>query len=708
MMEPSERTTRSHVFPVALLCATVSTTYILGMLFVTDGHFVPQVSDLYLIAQYAKAFAEGHPFQFNPGEAATSGATSLLHTLFLAVAHFIGFRGEGLIAFAIFTGGFFGFLTALQAFAAARALSAARDVAFLATGLVILNGPLAWSFHYGADIALTLFLATWLFRAWLESLPENRAASTLFVMPACLLVLARPEAVILVSCLAFWSAISARRQSPRIALRPQWFFPTALGLAIPAVLRLISGSAAHTSFSRKLLTENWGFFGAAVFSIDYWSDILRGVLLGFYPGTHRFGLGEGSAPYYSAPFLLIFFFLAFLVSSPALARAGSFLVSALVTALAITPTITIGVHFNRYLLFILPAVLVVSAIGIDRAACSLSSAFSSSRNLAFSRLGALACVFGILSVVRFGLVYADFAVSTYKKDEALFEFIRTKLPADATFLSNGTSIEFRTDRRSLNLSGVVTPGFTEILPVETEAAAFEVLSRPDAPPMPPFLIAQEGYVEGSPAWAAITRGGPVFTTTSLDGAEFAIYPTRNDLIGRQRNPMRTDTPAEWRLVDSLNVGDPIDERLHDYRFASSVGTRNLFAALKLDKYQGAGRNTGWDLADGGRVILGSEEFNLATPGTQDVWLVMRTNDKPSARVRHPSGERRMDIGLAASALRISTSRGRTDWIRVNLEAGWNEAVYRIPAALVEGPVTRLRIEGRYAAYTYWLFQAPGR
>ena len=54
--------------------------------------------------QYAQALAEGHPFQYNPGEAPTTGATSLLHTTILALAHAAGARGEGLIAFAILLG----------------------------------------------------------------------------------------------------------------------------------------------------------------------------------------------------------------------------------------------------------------------------------------------------------------------------------------------------------------------------------------------------------------------------------------------------------------------------------------------------------------------------------------------------------------------------------------------------------------------------
>jgi hypothetical protein len=57
------------------------------MLWTTGGYFVAQVSDLYVIAQYARAMAEGHPFHYNPGEAATTGATSLLHTTARGSSH---------------------------------------------------------------------------------------------------------------------------------------------------------------------------------------------------------------------------------------------------------------------------------------------------------------------------------------------------------------------------------------------------------------------------------------------------------------------------------------------------------------------------------------------------------------------------------------------------------------------------------------------
>src|SRR5262249_31014534 len=63
-----------------LLAVAVSAAFLGAMLSATDGHFVPQIVDSYLVFQYARAMAEGHPFQYVAGDAPSTGATSLLHT----------------------------------------------------------------------------------------------------------------------------------------------------------------------------------------------------------------------------------------------------------------------------------------------------------------------------------------------------------------------------------------------------------------------------------------------------------------------------------------------------------------------------------------------------------------------------------------------------------------------------------------------------
>jgi len=149
-----------------LLGVLVSSGFIALMLHVTDGHFVAQNSDLYVVLQYAKAMAEGHPFQYNAGDAPTTGATSLLHTAVLALAHAVGFRGEGLVAFAVLFGVALYLASILLATRVAIVLSSPRE-GLIAGALVALGGPVVWAYLYGSDIALFLFLALLVLDRWL-------------------------------------------------------------------------------------------------------------------------------------------------------------------------------------------------------------------------------------------------------------------------------------------------------------------------------------------------------------------------------------------------------------------------------------------------------------------------------------------------------------------------------------------------------------
>src|SRR5437867_12671039 len=66
-----------------LLVLAVVVAFLFAMLASTGGRFVPQVVDLYVVCQYARAMAEGHPFRYNPGESPSTGSTSLLYTAWL-------------------------------------------------------------------------------------------------------------------------------------------------------------------------------------------------------------------------------------------------------------------------------------------------------------------------------------------------------------------------------------------------------------------------------------------------------------------------------------------------------------------------------------------------------------------------------------------------------------------------------------------------
>ena len=65
------------------------------MLWATEGHFVAQVSDLYLVASTRGRSPRDIRFGTTPGEPPSTGATSLLHTVVLALADASGAAARG-------------------------------------------------------------------------------------------------------------------------------------------------------------------------------------------------------------------------------------------------------------------------------------------------------------------------------------------------------------------------------------------------------------------------------------------------------------------------------------------------------------------------------------------------------------------------------------------------------------------------------------
>src|SRR5205809_7677872 len=87
-----------------LLVLAVVVAFLFAMLASTGGRFVPQVVDLYVVCQYARPMAEGHPVRYNPGESPSTGSTSLLYTPWPGGAHADAVRGEAPAALSIVTG----------------------------------------------------------------------------------------------------------------------------------------------------------------------------------------------------------------------------------------------------------------------------------------------------------------------------------------------------------------------------------------------------------------------------------------------------------------------------------------------------------------------------------------------------------------------------------------------------------------------------
>ena len=381
------------------------------MLWTTEGHFVAQVSDLYVVAQYARALAEGHPFRYNAGEAPTSGATSLLHTAVLALADASGARGEGLIAFAVLLGAALYLASIPLAARVAERLSGPRE-GRLAGMLVALSGPVVWGFLYGSDIAPFLFLALLLLERWLAYCAGGPARG--LALAGSLLALCRPEGLPVGLALA----AAGRWRRPASPAERLWLWlPLATGLAVLTLQRIVTGSWLQTSVAEKALLPSYGPVETLAAATQYGVDVLRGLLLGLYPPETAIGFARGEAAFFFPPLALVLVLLAVARSEAPLAVPARLWLALVLLIFALTgPNVFMGVHFNRYLMWAFPGLLAFVAAGLGALARLAARDDARLENDLFRAGAALALLLGALSTAHFAGVYAQLAGSTWRRE----------------------------------------------------------------------------------------------------------------------------------------------------------------------------------------------------------------------------------------------------------------------------------------------------
>jgi hypothetical protein len=679
---------------LAATAAAVAGGFLAAMLHATGARFVPQVVDLYLTANYARALAEGRPFQYNPGDPPSTGATSLLHTGVLAAAHRAGLQGEGLIAFAILTGALLYGATVWMAYDAGRRLRGRRE-GLLAGALVALGGPVVWGFLYGADVALFMFAATWLLRALLVAWPAGSFAPV--VAPAVVAALTRPEGLPLaVLVAAAWRLAPGRAERAR-GLLP--LVPVLAGLLVLVNNRVMAGAWVGSSLADKSLFANFGAAGALGIMAEYGVDVVRGLLLGFYPSTAAVGFSRGFAALYFPPLGLLLVGAAVLRAHPTSPPARVWLASAAILFALVSPNMFLGVHFNRYILWAFPGLLVLAAAGVG--ACARAAGAERDRTV-FRAIAGLLLFLGALSTLRFAVIYGDLAGEVARRDLALARYIVQSLPPGVAMANVATSVEYLTGHRSLNLHGVTTAGFFGTRSGEREAGIAEGLGRLRTEERPPYLITSVAIQEGSELLRELVAGPPLFRTTSLED-ELEVFRLRYDALDAARAvhlPETSQALGPLQEVDRLNVCDPADEAAHRYTFESRLGDLRLDGAARVDAYAGGGPR----VVDAGRAIVGWERFEVATTPGRDLVVVLRTAPVVPVAVSRASGSRSQPLQFVESEIAITVDGRPAVRIRARPRSGWDEVVIRVPATAITGPRTRLELRGAYASYRYWFAQ----
>ncbi len=688
---------------LVLLAVAVAASFVGLMLWTTHGHFVAPISDLYVIAQYARAMAEGHPFQYNAGELATTGATSLLHTALLALGHAAGARGEGLVAFAVLLGATCLVVSVTLAVRVATRLAGGGGrEGLLAGALVALGGPVTWGYLYGSDVALAMLLALFLLERWLAYWQGEPGAG--LGAAAVLLALARPEGLPIAVLLGL---ASLRRPAASAGGRERlWpWLGVVAGLAVLLLQRALTGLWLGTSVSEKALLPNYGPVETLSLASKYGVDVVRGLLLGFYPAESPIGFAQGAAAFAFPPLGLLFVLLAAVRPAAAVRGAARAWLAVVAIVFALTgPNVFMGVHFNRYLLWAFPGLLAFAAVGLGVVTRLLAREDAALERGLFRSGAGLWIALSLLSTARFGATYAEMCGETWRREVPMAEWIRANLPPGVAIANAATSIEYLTGHRNLNLHGVTSAAFVGTRTADREAGMFESLVRLPPAARPPYLLLTRSTYEGSPLFQALAARTPLFQTASL-GDDLLLFKARWDLLDRGSRPLLPETVAATAglaLQDRLNVCDSRDEAEHGYRFDSRAGEVLLGGTVEIDPAPAAGGEQ--PLADGGRLIVGHESFRVRTRGGRDLLIVLRTHSPVTARLFRSPGPSALPVEVGAAGIVVRAGGLPVARLTLPNRPGWNEHVIRVPASAVAEGLTELELSGRYASFQFWFYQ----
>ncbi|HWX24728.1 MAG TPA: hypothetical protein VN083_06770, partial [Vicinamibacteria bacterium] len=639
----------------------------------------------------------------NPGEAPSTGATSLLYTAYLGLAHRLGAHGEGLVVVAVLTGAILYLASVATAYRIGRLLAPGRD-ALLAAALVALGGPVVWGFLYGSDIALYMFLCLWLFErfliAWRDEVPAG------LWLPGCLLSLSRPEGLPIGLALGLAMTVRCPRKPGRILA----WLPAATALGVLGLYRALTGLWIGTSVADKSIFGSYSIRDGVSLSADYLVGVLRGLMLGFYPPDTLLGFYKGWSPYYLPPLALLF-----VIASLARPKEGFGaplrLWAALMGILGVllAPSMFMGANFSRYLMWTFPILLVLTAVGLgDTVRLAARGNFSSEKPL-FWAGASVFLASGVLATVRFAGLYGESAGEVNRRDVAAAHWIARamedgRLPPRARMADIATSVEYLSGHVNLNLHGVTSPPFFGNRPAEREAEVFEAFGRLPMPERPGFLISSLSAQETYPSLNSLVSEPPLFVTTS-GSDEIVIYRMRYDLVGRNQSfflPETRDAVAGMGEVDRLNVCDSLDEARHGYRYRSRLGDLLLNGTLRSESYRL--KEGSEAVLDGGRAILGEESFRIRVRSGRDVLVVLRTASTVSATALRPAGPVSLALGFPEAGFHVEVDGHSFDTIQFHPRDGWEEISFRIPGTLIERSEPLLRLSGRYASFYYWFYQ----
>lgn len=651
------------------------------------------LDDVFIHFDFARSAARGFPFEWIDGNGYSSGGTSLLYPLVLALGLRLGFYGLSLMHFAAIVAATstFGLLLGLRH----TMKELPRPVSYLLPFFMLMVGALDWSLFSGMEVAF--FLAMWvlglraaLYTMEIADAPHVALRGALIALGTCSFVIAatRPEAITTIAVLAFAAALSVlkyRGKKAAIVTLLAGSVPGAvvvLGQAL--VNKWLTGDAAAAGALVKLEMNNPLLTTEQVIDA-YWFHLKYQILR----VTQYHFSTNGFSGFIIWAFAIIALF-------PKATRRYAIILWASLIGWVLTVALNGQVRWQneRYTMPAVAWLLAAAALGFGYC---LTFSFSLRRRLP---LRILVLVPAVTAMVVF-LVYA---APRYVEQRWFFgrasrnifdQHVQTghllrigvKPTPHRVLVGDAGAMSYVSDLPGLDIIGL---GGTFRLPFARAShwgvgASVELIQHLPTSQRPDLMAIYPGWWNSLPLWftSEITARVPVRGNVICGGHTKVVY--RSDFSSLDDAERPFGIKKEERVVDTLDFADVISERAHGYTLSARASG---FVDMKKLPHP---ENPERDLFDAGRISYPGlvQSFRLKGLETgKKSRLLLRVAPVAPAKLKFVSTGRILgEVSLTPSDV----------WREVSLELPQEAVTPNLPVEL-------LTTEGGPTTFFLWLLE----
>lgn len=702
----------------------------------TGGEWSAPLDDVFIHFDYARSIAQGHPFEWTPGNGFSSGNTSLTYPFVLAPGWLVGLRDTDLMLWAalVAMACTFGLLVACRPlFLRVRGGGDAMRAGSYFLPLFVLGiGALDWSLWSGMEVAF--FLGVWavVLRAFfrLDDATPREVSGAAWALGGwgALLVCTRPESATSVAAFGLIAALWHPRRIGawgKLAMLVRVGLPAGVALALQALVnRELTGETSANGAIVKLAI-NSPFLTADEKLADYLFNLKYTVLRNVeYHFSDMVGVG------FVVPFLALA-----AVAVKETRRTAVLLLAHVIGWLGLVALNgQVRWQNERYTMPAVAWLLILAALGSvalvrragrpnaalgvlvgTAAAQAIAIALRPQGQMPEIRLAwslAILAGVGFAVVLRFwptralavivgvGMFYVH--QESKLRDQTWFfgracknirdqhvvagRWLKTQKP-HRILVGDAGALIYASERPGLDIIGLGGYGGLPFARAGLHGlpATVELIERMSPKERPDLFAIYPSWWGNFPVWFAgdVIARFPAEGNVICGGYEDVVYRANWSVLGSGEAPRAAD-PA--RVRDAVDVADLVSEKEHGYTFPTPAGGWTMMKILAdpADAYQ--------DLFDGGRRIAFSRQETMTLGHlvpSLPAKLVLRSAPDAKARVH------------------VVIDGKEIDALDFAPKEGWEERVVDVPGESVRATI-RLELRndgpGDFVDYHVWVAQ----